>query len=275
MSSVPLFSVVVPTYGRPVFLAEAVQSVLAQTIRDFECIVVDDASGEPPTVPADPRVRVVHRDVNGGAAAARNTGLAEATGRYVTFLDDDDVYLPERLEQAAGALDRAEFLVSFKGAYGHPHGPPLTARVLDGDVGDTILDAAVPHLGTCTLARHLAVRFDERFRVSEDVEWWLRQAAAAPVATVAQVGYLQRAHGGARQTSRISERLRCRLLLLEVHADWFAAHPRAASQQWKRAGGLALRTGDRSTARRAFRQSLKAHPDVAAIAHLARASLRR
>ena len=271
----PLFSVVVPTYGRPAFLAEAVESVLAQTVADFECIVVDDASDEPPVLPADPRIRLVRRDVNGGAAAARNTGLSEARGRYLTFLDDDDVYVPQRLEQAVRELDRAPILVSWKGDYGDPQGPPLTARVLDGDVSDSILDAAVPHLGTCTVARDIAVRFDERFRVSEDVEWWLRQAAGAPVATVAEVGYLQRAHGGARQTSRLAERLRCRLLLLEVHADWFAAHPRAASQQWKRAGGLALRVGDRVTARRAFWQSFRARASGRTLAHLARASLPR
>lgn len=271
--SPPLFSVIVPTYGRPAFLAEAVGSVLAQTCSDFELLVVDDGGGGVPDLPSDPRVRVIRRTSNGGAAAARNTGIAEARGEMVTFLDDDDVYLENRLSQAAAARGRAAVLIGWRGRLGDPDLRPVAPRHLEGDVSGTILDAPIPHLGTCSVERSAVVRFDESFRVSEDVEWWLRQAAVAAVATVPAVGYLLRDHGGARQTSRLRDRLGCRLALLDRHRDYFAAHPAAAAYHWKRAGGLALLVGDRPQARRAFRRSFRSRPDWRVAANLVRASL--
>src|SRR5262249_54973733 len=106
MAAPPLFTVVIPTFGRPAFLADAVASVVAQTEGDLACGVVDDASPEPVGPPSDDeRVRVVRLDTNGGPAAARNAGVAEARGRHLAFLDDDDWWEPERLAEARTAHD--------------------------------------------------------------------------------------------------------------------------------------------------------------------------
>src|SRR6476661_2260120 len=102
----PTFTVIVPTYGRPEFLADALASIVAQSFADFECIVVDDASPEPASLPADSRLRVIRREFNGGPPAARNTGIEAARGRYVAFLDDDDVWTRRRLEDALEAHSR-------------------------------------------------------------------------------------------------------------------------------------------------------------------------
>src|SRR4030095_15755118 len=90
----PLVSAVIPCYKQGHFLAEAVQSVLGQTVNDLECIVVND--GSPDTtrevarqlVSGDPRVRYIEQ-MNRGLAAARNRGLGEARGRFIQFLDGD------------------------------------------------------------------------------------------------------------------------------------------------------------------------------------------
>jgi glycosyltransferase involved in cell wall biosynthesis len=108
----PAASIVIPTYNRPNSLRLAVQSVLDQTFADWELIVVDDASpieAAPVLGPYldDPRVRVVRRSTNGGAAAARNTGVLHATGRFICFLDDDDAYLRDKLSHQVAALDSA------------------------------------------------------------------------------------------------------------------------------------------------------------------------
>jgi glycosyltransferase involved in cell wall biosynthesis len=108
----PVVSVVVPTHDRPATLPAAVQSVVDQTFGAWELIVVDDASTVDVTAPMrpfldDPRIRLVHRDDNGGVSAARNTGLARATGRFVCFLDDDDTYLPRKLAHQVASLARA------------------------------------------------------------------------------------------------------------------------------------------------------------------------
>ncbi|OYW83480.1 MAG: hypothetical protein B7Z20_12545, partial [Sphingobium sp. 32-64-5] len=86
----PLFTVVIPTYNRRDTVVEAVRSALEQTVADVEVIVVDDGStdGTPSAVAAigDERIHVIVQ-ANGGAAAARNRGIAFARGRYVAFLD--------------------------------------------------------------------------------------------------------------------------------------------------------------------------------------------
>lgn len=98
----PEVSVIVPFYGVEEYLAECLDSLLAQTFDDFEAILVDDGSLDGSRRIADeyaardPRLRVVARP-NGGLGAARNTGVREAKGRYLTFVDSDDVVPPHAL----------------------------------------------------------------------------------------------------------------------------------------------------------------------------------
>jgi GT2 family glycosyltransferase len=92
----PRFSVIIPAYNRAGTIGAALDSVFAQSFGDYEVIVVDDGStDETPEVVArfGPRVRLV-RQANRGQGTARNTGIAHATGEYVTFLDSDDVWFP-------------------------------------------------------------------------------------------------------------------------------------------------------------------------------------
>jgi glycosyltransferase involved in cell wall biosynthesis len=105
----PAVSVILPTLTRLDFLRRAIESVLAQTYEDFEIVVVVD--GPSPDVAAfvsshpDRRLRLVQRERNGGVAAARNSGLEAAHGRYVALLDDDDIWLPEKLARQVPLLD--------------------------------------------------------------------------------------------------------------------------------------------------------------------------
>ena len=275
----PFFSVIIPTHGRPAFLQEAVASVLSQSFADSEVIVVDDGNDEPANVPADGRVRVLRHDVNRGAAAARNTAIRAARGRYICFLDDDDVYPPGRLATIAGELDVATgppILLCWLGDFDHPDDPRLReGRSLEGNVRDTILDGPIPQLGTCTVARSAIVEFDEGYRASEDVEWWLRQAAVGPVRTIRAVLYLRRSHAGERLTTRLDLKLAARLELLEQHAAFFGSHPRAAAYHWRRAGGMALLLGQSGEARRAFVRSWRSQRDIRTLVHFARTLLPR
>jgi glycosyltransferase involved in cell wall biosynthesis len=268
----PLFSVIVPTYGRPRFLAEAVASVMAQTVEDFECIVVDDASPDPPSVPDDPRVRVVRRERNDGPAAARNTGLDYACGRFVAFLDDDDLYTPDRLALAVDGLARAPVATCWNGYLrtSSRRRKIKRNRLLEGRVEDVVLDQIPPHLGVTALWRDVAVRFDERFSAIEDVEWWLRLAQRATVATVPKVGYIFRKHAGPRHRTDLQAHVRGSLLALELHEPYFRSHPVAAAFRYKRLGIAASRLGDRALARAAFARSLRLDPGPAALWHLAR-----
>ncbi len=100
-------SVVIPYYNREEWLRDALASVLAQTLDDFEVIVVDDGSDERPGFldeQADPRIRYVRQE-HRGASAARNHGIRLARGQYVAFLDADDAFLPEKLSFQVGAME--------------------------------------------------------------------------------------------------------------------------------------------------------------------------
>jgi glycosyltransferase involved in cell wall biosynthesis len=103
MTAAPLVSAVIPTLGRPVLLLNAVRSVLAQTYSPLELIVVVDGP-DANTVTAlqsiqDDRVRIVVNPHSLGAAAARNRGVAVANGTWIAFLDDDDEWLPEKIDR--------------------------------------------------------------------------------------------------------------------------------------------------------------------------------
>jgi glycosyltransferase involved in cell wall biosynthesis len=108
----PLVSVIIPTYNRAHTIERALQSIAAQTLQDFEIIVVDDASTDNTAAVVeqfnDPRVLYLRHEDNRHAGAARNTGMAAATGQYIAFLDSDDAWLPEKLERQVGLLENED-----------------------------------------------------------------------------------------------------------------------------------------------------------------------
>jgi glycosyltransferase involved in cell wall biosynthesis len=107
----PTFSVIVPAYNAERTVGDAIRSALAQSVDDLEVVVVDDGSTDGTSAvlerfaAADPRVRHL-RQANAGVAAARNHALEEASGRYASFLDSDDVLLPRYLETMGETLER-------------------------------------------------------------------------------------------------------------------------------------------------------------------------
>ena len=99
-----LISVIMPSYNTASYIAETVQSVLAQTYQNWELIIVDDCSTDDtdevikPFL-ADGRIRYFKNEKNSGAAVSRNRALREAKGKWIAFLDSDDLWLPEKLEK--------------------------------------------------------------------------------------------------------------------------------------------------------------------------------
>ena len=101
MDKNPKVSVVIPTYNSAQFIVETLESVFAQTYKDYEVIVVDDGSTDNTKEVLKPymsRIRYIYKE-NGGPASARNEGIKNARGEYIAFLDSDDLWLPEKLEK--------------------------------------------------------------------------------------------------------------------------------------------------------------------------------
>jgi glycosyltransferase involved in cell wall biosynthesis len=194
----PRFSVVVPAYNAAATIDACVMSVLRQTERDLELIVVDDGStdvtaGRVAAV-TDPRV-VLHRQSNRGLAAARNAGTERASGEFVAFLDSDDLLLPSYLSRVRETLERdpgLDFVYSdawtfddlsrrvrrhTTAHYQRPPRPaPATAAGLLRELvlrNFIIIPVAVRR---SVLLRHGG--FDETMTSAEDWDMWLRLTAA-------------------------------------------------------------------------------------------------
>lgn len=190
MTDAPLVSVVIPAYNAAWCVRRALDSVLAQTFRDFEVIVVDDGSTDETADVLDDYdapVRVVSKP-NGGLSSARNAGIRAATGRYVAFLDADDWWLPEKLTRQVELMeDRSELVFCSTAArIEAPDDTSLGEWRCRCDARPTleaifVVNAHVAGSGSAVMVRRTVLArvggFDERLRSLEDIDMWMRLAA--------------------------------------------------------------------------------------------------
>lgn len=210
MSVTPLVSVIIPTRDRPTLLRRAVASVCAQTHRDLEVIVVDNARpgedgvGPDPLAPADTRVRVISVGRARNAAGARNAGLAVARGDYVTFLDDDDTYDPDKVARQLALAHESGSPLVLCGARFHLRGRIVVRHCQAAHAeGDALMTSA--GLGTQLLfhQRDVPVRFDEELDAGEDYHYAHALLAhfglrSVPVVTLPLVEVYQNVAAGPR-----------------------------------------------------------------------------
>lgn len=115
----PVISVVMPVYNGEAFIAESIRSVMQQSFHDWELIVVDDASADSSVdlvqvlCAEDGRIRLIQLEQNSGAAVARNAAFESARGRYIAFLDGDDLWLPHKLERQLAFMEQTGATFSF------------------------------------------------------------------------------------------------------------------------------------------------------------------
>jgi glycosyltransferase involved in cell wall biosynthesis len=204
----PLVSVIIPVYNGGRYLRAALESVFAQTYRPFEVIVVDDGSVDDSGVIAQsfPEVRYMHQ-ANQGVAAARNNGIDAARGEFLAFLDQDDLWIPEKLKL------QISYLLS------HPDlGYTLTHQQFFLDPGATLPAwfrkelLSLVHtgwvLGTLVVRRtafEQVGNFATGYAAANDSDWFFRaKAAEIPMAVVPELLLLKRIHG-ANESGRAKE----------------------------------------------------------------------
>lgn len=126
----PLVSVIMPSFNTERFIAEAIDSVVAQTVADWELIVVDDASTDATAAIAagyqqrDSRIRLIAQQRNQGPASARNRGLDAARGELIAFIDSDDIWYPEKTAKQLAVMERRQADISctaYERVRGHHH----------------------------------------------------------------------------------------------------------------------------------------------------------
>ncbi|MBC1890009.1 glycosyltransferase family 2 protein [Listeria booriae] len=111
-------SIIMPCFNAMTVIGDSIDSVLAQTYADWELIIIDDASTDQSIAAiepylTDPRIQLLAKEKNEGVALARNDGLARSTGRYVAFLDSDDLWRSRKLEQQLTALTEKDAVLSY------------------------------------------------------------------------------------------------------------------------------------------------------------------
>jgi glycosyltransferase involved in cell wall biosynthesis len=230
LSDAPEVTVVIPTRDRWELLSRALAGVLAQKEVSFEVVVVDDGSrdGTASRVAGlgDRRVRCVSHEQPLGVARARNHGVAEARGRWVAFLDDDDLWSTRKLTEqlAAAKLVDAGFVYSSAAAVDERGAPLLIARAPDPSaVGKGLLiHNLLPAGQSNVLARTDLVRdlgaFDERLRALDDWDLWIRLALASRAARCSAVHVAYVEHPGAKHTKDLEERVTDFAWLVDKHA---------------------------------------------------------
>jgi GT2 family glycosyltransferase len=207
----PRVSVVIPAFNRWRLLAEAIDSVLAQSYRDFELIVVDDGSTD---ATASELAKLASRlqffvTERRGVSAARNLGVSQSRGHYIAFLDSDDLWLNSKLERQTRFMDEhPEFHICQTDEIWIRNGvrvnPSAVHQKPSGDIFSRSLKLCLVSPSAVMMTKALFERtggFDEAFPVCEDYDLWLRISAQHQVPLIPDRLTIKRG-GHADQLSR-------------------------------------------------------------------------
>ncbi|MGE5409523.1 MAG: glycosyltransferase, partial [Clostridiales bacterium] len=183
-----MVSVIIPTYNRKDKLVRAIKSVLAQSYDDYEIIVVNDNGEDVSSVIEqlkDPRIRLITHNINKGLSAARNSAIKYANGKYLAYLDDDDIYYPDHLETLVNYLENGSSKIAYtdanriiieNNAENNQPAKRDTPYSSDFDSEGILYNNYIPVL--CIMHKKECLNdgfaFDESLRVFEDWDMWIK-----------------------------------------------------------------------------------------------------
>lgn len=180
----PLISVIMPSYNCESYIGKAVESVQAQTLSDWEIIIVDDCSTDntyefaKQYASTDSRIQAVQLDCNSGSSKARNTAMDLAKGTYITFIDGDDVILPSKFEEQIKFMRDNDYAITYTNYRRMSH-DETKIGVLQKSAAKIDFQHMLRHtaMGTLTPMYNREVigefRFDENYRSRMDYIFWL------------------------------------------------------------------------------------------------------
>ena len=206
----PLVSVIIPAFNSARYLADAVESVFAQTYSEVECIVIDDGSTDHTNELLKELLKVhpglkTARKTNGGPSSARNMGLRESTGDFISFLDADDVFFPDKIERQVVFLDAhpdvglvyGDFLIAtetLRPVEMYTTEMPQELEPIDALCYRNWFGVMIP-LVRRTLTDRVG-DFNEELAAAEDWDYWIRCAKVARISYLAGAVSLYRMHPG-------------------------------------------------------------------------------
>ncbi len=231
-SEAPKVTVLIPVYNREKYVAEALDSVLAQTFTDFELLVIDDGSTDRSVEIvrsySDPRLRLICNETNLGVPKTRNRGIQLARGEYLAFLDSDDWAYPERLAKQVAFLDShpdyaaVGTWISWMDEEGRSLRRVRRKPVLPDEIAaQRLFRQGIEN--SASMARTVVLReygHQEEYDLSEDFDLWARIAAKNKLATLPQVLVRCRTHKNRitrEQAHRVKDR-RLAIYAAQLHA---------------------------------------------------------
>lgn len=275
----PTFTVVIPAYDRPDLLARALRSVLAQTLDDFEVLVVDDASPRPVVEVTEgfekQRIRVSRLPVNRGSAAARNAGIRLARGEWIVFLDDDDELMPDFLERTVQTIIEARPEPSWTWSGNITVDDRDPSIILSQSIWrpkfENLEEAYLGFLSARKIGTNcgLAVRrecfesvglFDERLRGAEDTDLLVRLARAYPFAVVPEPLVRIHNHAGPQVRRNLQAQARAYRRIVAKHSHSLREHPGVAARMYYKVAWLHYHAGEPRWGRAFFLRALQRRP---------------
>lgn len=233
----PIVSVILPTYNRAVLLCSAIQSIFLQTFQSFEIIVVDDCGSDVGQwvrrLAESKRIILLRHSRNLGIAATRNTGIRAARGKYIAYLDDDDLFYPDHLETLVEEAEKTGNPVVYSNAcqvaISEIGGETISERsvVFLGNFGfqDLLVRNQIPLL--CVLHQRACVNkvggFDETLGTHEDWDMWIRLFYHFPYSHVRKVTCeyrVQTCLGGSITTSKRADFYRTMKIIHGRYQEW-------------------------------------------------------
>jgi len=264
-----LVSVVIPSKNRPDFLVEALGSVFAQTYQNLEIIVVDDGSafslGPMLKEKYGDRILFLRHEKSQGAPAARNAGARLASGEYIAFLDDDDLWLPQKIEKQIAVFSANEIAgLVFCGEDIVCEGEVLRHReaVWPPDGQRQMLQANLVGGTSVVLIRQSVFRrffFDESLPSCQDWDLFLRISQVFHFSVVPETLVRRRLHKE-QISGSIDKRIRGRQIFFSKHYEYIKGDKRALSQHLRRFGSFSLLGNSKNEAQTYFFQALCAAP---------------
>ncbi len=268
----PTVSIIIPTYNRRQLIARSIESVLNQTYRDFELIVVDDGStdGTSEVVAGfnDQRIRYIRHEKNRGEAAARNTGIKAARCDYIAYQDSDDEWLPEKLARQMELLEEAspQVGVVYTGFWKaenqrRTYIPFSWVNQKNGNIHKELLKGNFIGSPVALIKKECFDKvglFDERLRNLVDWEMWLRISKQYHFRCVDEP--LAIAHYDSDNVSDNPASLIDALkLVLEKNRDEFEKEKKFLARHWINIGNLLVAKGETKRGRQYIVDALRLH----------------
>jgi len=270
--------VIIPTYNRPYLVGRAIKSVLGQSYQDFELIVVDgsstDETKEVVESFGDGRIRYIKQQGKNGPSNARNMGIQSSSGDYIAFLDDDDEWLPNKLEKQVDLLDRLpeEYGVVYSGYRTEQDGMIIGEHypTQRGDVYYQMLRRSVVSTLTILIKGScfkLVGFFDEELPTCEDWDMWIRFAKEYKFEYVPEILAIYHIHGD-QITFDQSKFIFGVDRILNKYQEDFSINRKILSEQYRYLGALYYLTGDKAEGTKFMLKSIRLNPLQNGMVHI-------